>query len=79
MGKKIEQKADMAYPRANDDAPVSAYAERGAYIKGYEEALIDMRNHLNIAAVAGKNSWCWICISGLIEGLKIDIWKPMKR
>ena len=56
MGKKIEQKADMAYPRANDDddAPVSAYAERGAYIKGYEEALIDMRNHLNIAAVAGK-------------------------
>ena len=54
MGKKIEQKADMASPRANDDAPVSAYAERGAYIKGYEEALIDMRNHLNIAAVAGK-------------------------
>ena len=56
MGKKIEQKADMAYPRANDDdaAPVSAYAERGAYIKGYEEALIDVRNHLNIAAVAGK-------------------------
>lgn len=56
MGKKIEQKADMAYPRANDDdAPVSAYAERGAYIKGYEEALIDMRNHLNIAAIAGKS------------------------
>lgn len=55
MGKIIENKAEKAYPYANDDnALVSAYAERGAYIKGYEEALIDMRNHLNIAAVAGK-------------------------
>lgn len=55
MGKKIEQKADIAYPRANDDdAPVSVYAERRAYIQGYEQALQDMKGHLNIAAIAGK-------------------------
>ena len=40
MGKKIEQKADIAYPRANDDdAPVSVYAERRAYIQGYEHGV----------------------------------------
>lgn len=56
MSNIIEQKADKAFPYANDDdAPISAYAERQAYIKGYEEALRDMKNHLNIAALAGKS------------------------
>lgn len=56
MGKKIEEKADNAFPYANDDdAPVSVYAERRAYIKGYEDALLGMKRHLNIAAIAGKS------------------------
>lgn len=56
MGKIIENKAEKAYPYANDDdAPISAYAERQAYIKGYGEALRDMKHHLNIAAIASKS------------------------
>ena len=55
MSKIIENKADRAFPYANDtDASVSSYAERRAYIKGYEEALADVKRHLNIAAIAGK-------------------------
>ena len=56
MSKIIENKADKAFPYANDtDASVSSYAERRAYIKGYEEALADVKRHLNIAAIAGMN------------------------
>lgn len=55
MGKIIEDKADKAFPHAyDDDAPVSVYAERRAYIQGYEQALQDMKGHLNIAAIAGR-------------------------
>lgn len=56
MSKIIEDKADKAFPCANDDdASVSLYAERRAYIKGYEQALKDMKKHLDIAAIAGKS------------------------
>lgn len=56
MSKIIEQRADKAFPYAkDDDATISAYAERHAYIKGYVEALRDMKEHLNIAAIAGKS------------------------
>lgn len=55
MSKIIEEKADKAFPYAKDgDATISAYAERHAYIKGYVEALRDMKEHLNIAAIAGR-------------------------
>lgn len=55
MSKIIEDKADKAFPCANDDdASVSLYAERRAYIKGYEQALKDMKKHLDIAAIDGK-------------------------
>ena len=56
MSKIIENKADKAFPYANDDdAFVSLYAEKRAYIKGYEQALKDMKGHLDIAALAGKS------------------------
>lgn len=56
MSKIIENKADKAFPHAmDDDSSVSVYAERRAFIKGYEEALQDMKGHLNIAAIAGKS------------------------
>ena len=54
MGKLIEDKADEVFPYAkDDDASVHAYAERRAYIKGYEEALKDVKNHLDIAGMCG--------------------------
>lgn len=56
MSKIIENKADKAFPYAmDDDASISVYAERRAYIKGYGEALQDMKRHLDIAAIAGKS------------------------
>lgn len=56
MSKIIENKADKAFPYAmDDDASISVYAERRAYIKGYEQALKDMKKHLDIAAIAGKS------------------------
>lgn len=56
MSKIIEEKADKAFPYAkDDDATISAYAERHAYIKGYVEALRDMKEHLSIAAIAGRS------------------------
>lgn len=56
MGKIIEKKADKAFPYTfDDDAPVSVYAERRAYIQGYEQALLDMKEHLNLAALAGRS------------------------
>lgn len=56
MSKIIENKADKAFHYANDtNAFVSAYAERRAYIKGYEDALQDVKRHLDIAAIAGMN------------------------
>lgn len=30
-------------------------AEHNGYVKGYKEALIDMKRHLNILAIAGKS------------------------
>lgn len=56
MSKIIENKADNAFPYPKDeDTTASMLAERRAYIKGYEEALQDMKGHLNIAAIAGKS------------------------
>ena len=56
MSKIIENKADKAFPYANGtDASISVYAERRAYIKGYEDALQDVKRHLDIAAIAGMN------------------------
>lgn len=56
MSKIIGNKADKAYPYAmDDDASISVYAERRAYIKGYEQALKDMKKHLDFAAIAGKS------------------------
>lgn len=55
MSKIIEQKADKAFPYAkDDDATISAYAERRAYIKGYEDALKDVKHRMNISAIAGE-------------------------
>ena len=48
MGKTIKNNADKAFSYATG-------AERRAYIKGYEEALQDMKRHLDIAAIAGKS------------------------
>lgn len=48
MSKIIENKADKVFPYATD-------AERRAYVKGYEEALQDMKKHLDIAAIAGRS------------------------
>ena len=56
MSKIIENKSDKAFPYANDtDASVSVYAERRAYIKGYEEALRDTKRHIEVAAITGKS------------------------
>ena len=48
MSKIIENKADKVFPYATDE-------ERRAYIKVYEEALQDMKKHLDIAAIAGRS------------------------
>ncbi|WP_277069454.1 hypothetical protein [Prevotella corporis] len=56
MGKTIKSKADKAflYPK-DEDTAASMLEKKSAYIKGYEQALKDMKRHLNIAAIAGKS------------------------
>lgn len=55
MSKIIEDKADKAvlYPKDEDNA-ASMLEKKRAYIKGYEQALKDMKKHLDIAAIAGR-------------------------
>lgn len=56
MSKIIENKADKAFPYPKDeDTAVSMLEKKRAYIKGYEQALKDMKKHLDIAAIAGKS------------------------
>ena len=55
MSKIIENKADKAFPYAKDeDTAASMLENKRAYIKGYEQALKDMKKHLDIAAIDGK-------------------------
>lgn len=55
MSKIIEKKADKAFPYAkDDDATISAYAERRAYIKGYEDALTDVKLRMKVSAIIGE-------------------------
>lgn len=56
MSKIIEELANTAFPCPKDeDTAASMREKKRAYIKGYERALKDMNNHLDIAAIAGKN------------------------
>lgn len=56
MSKIIENKADKAFPYAKDEDTVASMREKKrAYIKGYEQALKDMKGHIEIAAIAGKS------------------------
>lgn len=56
MSKIIEDKADKAFPCPKDEDIVASMLEKKrAYIKGYEQALKDMKGHLGIAAIAGKS------------------------
>lgn len=56
MSKIIENKADKAFPCPKDeDTAASMREKRRAYIKGYVQALKDMKKHLDIAAIAGKS------------------------
>ena len=55
MGKKIEEKANTTFPYPKDeDTAVSMLEKKRAYIKGYEQALKDMKKHLDIVAIDGK-------------------------
>lgn len=56
MGKTIKNKADKAFPYAKDeDTAASMREKKRAYIKGYEQALKDMKGHLDVASIAGKS------------------------
>ena len=56
MSKIIEDKADKDFPYPKDeDTAASMLEKKRAYIKGYEQALKDMKRHLDIAAIAGKS------------------------
>lgn len=56
MSKIIENKADKAFPCPKDeDTTASMLEKKRAYIKGYEQALKDMKGHLDVAAIAGKS------------------------
>lgn len=56
MSKIIENKADKAFPYPKDeDTDTSMLEKKRAYIKGYEQALKDMKKHIEIAAIAGKS------------------------
>lgn len=55
MGKTIKNNADKAFPYPKDeDTDASMLEKKRAYIKGYEQALKDMKKHLDIAAIDGK-------------------------
>lgn len=55
MGKTINNNADKAFPYPKDEyTDASMLEKKRAHIKGYEQALKDMKKHLNIAAIAGK-------------------------
>lgn len=56
MGKTIKNNADKAFPYPkNEDTAASMLEKKSAYTKGYEQALKDMKRHLDIAAIAGKS------------------------
>lgn len=56
MGKTIKNKADKAFPYPKDEDTVASMLEKkSAYTKGYEQALKDMKKHLDLAAIAGKS------------------------
>ena len=47
MSKTIEDKAAKAYPCEED------FSQRRAWIKGYEQALADVLNHIDMAGARG--------------------------